>query len=86
MKHLKFKREGNVLVTDEFLGYHDVYKAYLETASLIWTIESSDDKVIKSGKGPNLLVIKKKIKKELKLLGVKFDLILRNQLKNYLLS
>lgn len=78
MKNLKFIDNE----TEELLGTQGVYKAYIDTDKFegqIYQIEKTLKRIVYHYENNNLDEIKKALKKQLELLGVKFDKQIRKK-------
>ena len=85
MKYLFFnKKDDTTLITEELLGFHDVYRCTinLTNTQIEWSVTDSVGCVVYSGNSANLMNAKKKSKLQLVKLGVKFGDTRRNFLKN----
>lgn len=68
----KLPKTFKLVTKDKFLGYHDMYIAFIDLIDYTYEIRSLNNKIVCKNKSDSLHDAKKNVKKELKNLGVSF--------------
>jgi hypothetical protein len=82
-KNLTFVKNGNKLVTQEFIGDHHMYRAEIDETNFvgeIYEIGSPHTRIVYHVSSDNLNNLKKNLKEKFKDYGVKFEKQVRKKL------